>query len=128
MIIETFNCPNCGAPIVGDKCEYCGTIFRFIEKPIPTERPIPRVNRINYEKNEEYKKAILIILEKYTGVRVLTKFLWFKEEILEAFSVSDIQEFMPYLSTQKLCVLLLSLEKNGFIKKRVDKGKAMWYI
>lgn len=21
------NCPNCGAPIQGEKCEYCGTIF-----------------------------------------------------------------------------------------------------
>lgn len=21
------NCPNCGAPITGDKCEYCGTEF-----------------------------------------------------------------------------------------------------
>lgn len=23
-----YNCPNCGAPITGDKCEYCGTVFR----------------------------------------------------------------------------------------------------
>ena len=22
------NCPNCGAPIQGPKCEYCGTNFR----------------------------------------------------------------------------------------------------
>lgn len=22
-----YNCPNCGAPITGPKCEYCGTIF-----------------------------------------------------------------------------------------------------
>lgn len=21
------NCPNCGAPIVAAKCEYCGTVF-----------------------------------------------------------------------------------------------------
>lgn len=21
------NCPNCGAPIVADQCEYCGTVF-----------------------------------------------------------------------------------------------------
>jgi len=26
------NCPNCGAPIVGNKCEYCGTIFNDIQK------------------------------------------------------------------------------------------------
>ena len=24
------NCPNCGAPITGDQCEYCRTIFRDI--------------------------------------------------------------------------------------------------
>lgn len=22
------NCPNCGAPITGDVCEYCGTVFK----------------------------------------------------------------------------------------------------
>lgn len=22
------NCPNCGSPIVGDKCQYCGTEFK----------------------------------------------------------------------------------------------------
>lgn len=21
------NCPNCGMPIIGEKCEYCGTVF-----------------------------------------------------------------------------------------------------
>lgn len=29
------NCPNCGAPITGRKCEYCGTRFSEPE-PIPT--------------------------------------------------------------------------------------------
>ena len=24
---DQLNCPNCGAPIVGEKCEYCGTVF-----------------------------------------------------------------------------------------------------
>ena len=27
------NCPNCGAPITGSCCEYCGTIFSPQEKP-----------------------------------------------------------------------------------------------
>lgn len=22
-----YSCPNCGAPITGPKCEYCGTVF-----------------------------------------------------------------------------------------------------
>lgn len=26
-MLSTTNCPNCGAPIVADKCEYCGTVF-----------------------------------------------------------------------------------------------------
>ena len=30
------NCPNCGAPISGSQCEYCGTTFNLID--------------INYEK------------------------------------------------------------------------------
>ena len=25
---ELFNCPNCGAVITGNKCEYCGTVFK----------------------------------------------------------------------------------------------------
>ena len=25
---EHTNCPNCGAVIVGDKCDFCGTIFK----------------------------------------------------------------------------------------------------
>ena len=24
---EVLNCPNCGAPITGEKCEYCGTVI-----------------------------------------------------------------------------------------------------
>lgn len=24
---KQLNCPNCGAPITGDRCEYCGTLF-----------------------------------------------------------------------------------------------------
>ena len=24
---ERLNCPNCGAPITSEKCEYCGTLF-----------------------------------------------------------------------------------------------------
>lgn len=24
---DKLNCPNCGAPIIGVKCDYCGTLF-----------------------------------------------------------------------------------------------------
>lgn len=27
IVKDLLNCPNCGAPITGSKCEYCGTIF-----------------------------------------------------------------------------------------------------
>ena len=27
------NCPNCGAPITGPKCEYCGTVFNYDMAP-----------------------------------------------------------------------------------------------
>ena len=27
------NCPNCGAPIVSTKCEYCGTVFSGWKPP-----------------------------------------------------------------------------------------------
>lgn len=39
---KSYNCPNCGAPVTGPRCEYCGTQF---EKPktayyeIPYSRP-----------------------------------------------------------------------------------------
>ena len=35
--MSSFNCPNCGAPITGDKCEYCGT--HFIDCTMDTEKP-----------------------------------------------------------------------------------------
>lgn len=28
------NCPNCGAPLVGGQCEYCGTLSPDAEKKI----------------------------------------------------------------------------------------------
>ena len=33
------NCPNCGAPILSHKCEYCGTIFpEYLIMPTPDAR------------------------------------------------------------------------------------------
>lgn len=31
------NCPNCGAPITGDRCEYCGT--QFIDCTVKKDKP-----------------------------------------------------------------------------------------
>lgn len=30
------NCPNCGAPIRGVECEYCGTSFRGLRAAVPS--------------------------------------------------------------------------------------------
>ena len=27
-----YNCPNCGAPVRGKECEYCGTVFQQTDK------------------------------------------------------------------------------------------------
>lgn len=32
------NCPNCAAPIIGDRCEYCGTLFLDFSY-IPLDEP-----------------------------------------------------------------------------------------
>ena len=34
---ELLNCPNCGAPITGDRCEYCGT--QFIDCTVKKDKP-----------------------------------------------------------------------------------------
>lgn len=36
---SVLNCPNCGAPVTGDKCEYCGTViydFAVMDDAKPT--------------------------------------------------------------------------------------------
>ena len=33
------NCPNCGAPLHGDECEYCGTAFTRKNEGIPIYDP-----------------------------------------------------------------------------------------
>ena len=36
---SVLNCPNCGAPVTGDKCEYCGTViydFAVMDDTKPT--------------------------------------------------------------------------------------------
>ena len=43
------NCPNCGAPITGDHCEYCGTVFVDVQELI-------RENQVRL--NELYMDAI----------------------------------------------------------------------
>ena len=49
------NCPNCGAPIVASRCEYCGTVFRA---PEPIESRIRQTSdEITFDLYSAYKNA-----------------------------------------------------------------------
>lgn len=58
------NCPNCGAVITGDKCEYCGTVFRRKEDNINIlldGRAIARAVREEQNKiYETYRNDIIV--------------------------------------------------------------------
>lgn len=44
------NCPNCGAPISGYKCEYCGTVFDMSEEErlrLESELLLAKTNYLN---------------------------------------------------------------------------------
>lgn len=49
------NCPNCGAPIVGPKCEYCDTVFEVPESARSTT--IATVDEIVLDMFSAYKQA-----------------------------------------------------------------------
>lgn len=52
------NCPNCGAPIVGNKCEYCGTIFNGQEDLYLRLDLLHKIGQLKIKKrNLEYQLA-----------------------------------------------------------------------
>lgn len=52
------NCPNCGAPIVGNKCEYCGTIFNEQEDLYLRLDLLHKIDQLKIKKrNLEYQLA-----------------------------------------------------------------------
>lgn len=56
-LIDAFtNCPNCGSPIVSDKCEYCGTTFYDFAS---LEIGKPAYIKIRYNGQPFIAKAIL---------------------------------------------------------------------
>lgn len=121
------NCPNCGAPITKNKCEYCGTIFRFIETEkykISARKPSSKE-----EEKTRIKKLIMEVLIAYTGIKVVYRFCGFKkEEKILALSVSEIKSYLPIeVSSQQVFALLRQLELEYNIKRIIDKQKALWY-
>lgn len=61
------NCPNCGAPIVAAKCEYCGTVFSNLPQ-FDTQRSCV-IGDINLLKSiNRHLEQQIMIEELYTSV------------------------------------------------------------
>lgn len=94
------NCPNCGAPLKGGKCEYCGTEIT----------PTTSANEISNYLNGEYKQTIISIetamkhgvLEPMNGLKMIAE-LRSRKKNLEKSST-----FL--LTIQKFC---LSLQRKS---------------
>lgn len=39
--MKSLSCPNCGAPVHGDECEYCGSVFPKADKTIRKRKNSP---------------------------------------------------------------------------------------
>ena len=62
------NCPNCGAPVSGDVCEYCGTIFAEHNKKLKAlEEALARV-KIELSQAEQIDYMNLV-MGKWTASR-----------------------------------------------------------
>ena len=53
--MQTLNCPNCGAPITGERCEYCGAVF-YDWATISDEAP-QYIKKLTLD-NQELKAAV----------------------------------------------------------------------
>lgn len=57
----TTNCINCGAPLTGNKCEYCGTNYRYdydYPESVMHEMEIAYLEKLNREMEHEIKMCI----------------------------------------------------------------------
>lgn len=77
------NCPNCGAPIVGHKCAYCGTVFdsEYIEHPHIDRRQryldkMYCIGRITMEQYLTLCEAHANGLDECTELRMQSKLLY----------------------------------------------------
>lgn len=64
------NCPNCGAPISGPLCEYCGTIFSSQEKPKQMTLPSELEYLLHY-KQTQMLQATLEVSQHYQTQMIL---------------------------------------------------------
>lgn len=77
------NCPNCGAPIDGHKCAYCGTVFdpKYIEQPHIDRRQryldkMYCIGQISMEKYLTLCEAHANGLDECTELRIQSKLLY----------------------------------------------------
>lgn len=77
------NCPNCGAPIVGHKCAYCGTVFdsEYAERPHIDRRQryldkMYCIGRISMEQYLALCEAHAQGLDEYTELKIQSELLY----------------------------------------------------
>lgn len=88
--MKDLNCPNCGAPITGDKCEYCGTVFRIKEHKEVTRY----VDSEPVTSADDGLKVQCISQEQYDVIDPMdanTLYLTVKEIGVGVFSVNDLR-------------------------------------
>lgn len=67
------NCPNCGAPLNGSKCEYCGTITNDVDSEI-ARIELEKQNIMNQMDNQRQTTLLMSMLKPfhpYTGASFL---------------------------------------------------------
>ena len=64
------NCPNCGAPITGRACDYCGTAFHIPQDPIKAKTMLELENEYlkrNMAVQRLYEEAIFAMRAYSSG-------------------------------------------------------------
>ena len=73
------NCPNCGAPITGHKCEYCGAII-FDFASIEVGKPV----WINFKLGEQWVLAHVIPESASMHVEPMDEFVMYADGVAQA--------------------------------------------
>lgn len=60
--MESTNCPNCGAPLKGSKCEYCGTTTKDVDAEIARLEMEKQnvLNQINYQRQTTFELCAIL--------------------------------------------------------------------
>ena len=108
------NCPNCGAPIDGDKCPYCGTRFINIAELEPGES-IWLIFKDDQNKNIVHASRVLV---NHVSVNLSQDSTVF---------YADSQPIHYYNPNMDICIEIdgtLTTNKKGFFGIAVDRREA----